>query len=75
MRRPIDVWFELRRLRFAPKDAERIAKKYEAIVNDRGDMRAWGIANIICAQECLTPEIWHEPLTKVFAERKELVRR
>lgn len=75
MKRPIDVWFGLRELRFTPADAERISKKYKAIVEDRGDMRPWGIAHIICVQEGLNPEIWHESLTKVFAERKELIRR
>lgn len=74
MKRPIDVWFGLRELRFSPADAEKISKKYRAIVESGRDVKPWGIANIICAQEGLTPEIWHEPLTKVFAERKELSR-
>ncbi len=74
MKRPMDVRFGLRRLRFSPKDSEEIAGIYRALVEGERDIAPWGIANIVCARKGLNPEIWHEDLTKVFAERKSLVR-
>ncbi len=74
MKRSIDVWHELRRERFSPKDAEKIAGIYKQMSDDERDFKPWGIATAVCARTGLHPEIWHERLTVIFSEAKELSR-
>lgn len=74
MKRPIDVWFALRRERFSTKDANQISGIYKQMVEDERDFKPWGIATTVCARCNLSPEIWHERLTVIFSEAKELSR-
>lgn len=74
MKRPIDVWFALRRERFSPKDANQIAGIFKQMSEDERDLKPWAIATAVCARTGMHPEIWHERLTTIFSEAKELSR-
>lgn len=74
MKRAMDVYWELRRLRFNERNARSIAAIYKQMSNDERGFTPWGIATAVCARTGMHPEIWHETLTRVFSEAKELSR-
>jgi len=74
VRRPIDVWFALRRERFSTADAKTIAGIYKQMSEGERDLKPWAIATAVCARTGMHPEIWHERLTVIFSEAKELSR-
>lgn len=72
MRRAMDVYWSLRGERFSERDAQAIAAIYRERVEARSTPRY--IATVVCARTGLTPEHWHDKLTEIFKERKELSR-
>lgn len=74
MKTPSRVWHALRDLRFSPKEAEVIATIYKAAKERDASTPPWTIAHRVCANLGYSPAIWHEDLTRAFAENaKELM--
>lgn len=73
-KRAMDVYWELRRERFKREDAQEIAGIYKQMTEDERGYKPWYIATAVCARTGMHPEIWHERLTRIFGESRELSR-
>lgn len=73
MKAPVRVWFALRELGFSHADSDQIAGIFKQMAESGKDYKPWAVAHAVCGRTGLSPAVWHEALTRAFAEPKELI--